>query len=264
MTDQRQKFIQAMRDQGIGPYSDDDIIADDKRRRYRLESDKARELNGSYVLRIDDDGFAVGFARSWKAGSEPLSWNVRSSRKATEEEKAAWKQKLADDRARREAEEAELRRTAAEQSVRMWSEAMEDGTHPYVERKGLSGLHGARVWLDTKRGETALLVPCVRADGQMVGMQKIYADGEKLFVYGGEKQGCWFTITGDPDRVAICEGFATGAAVHEATGATVVVAFDAGNLKAVASEVLRVYGVGRVVFAADNDLDEGVTDGQVA
>ncbi len=52
--------------------------------------------------------------------------------------------------------------------------------------------------------------------------------------------GCYFSI-GDVNgavAVCICEGFATGASIHEATDYPVVVAFNAGNLGPVA-RVLR-------------------------
>lgn len=259
MTDQVAAFIQAMRDEGLGPTDAEQIIPDDVRRYYHVEGDKPKVKRGSYVLRVDPDGFACGGFMTLK-DQHWHKWHSRSKRKATDDEKAAWKERLAADRLKREQEELELRSKAADKCALMWSEAKEGGSHPYVERKGLFGLHGARVWLDVDRGETALLVPCIRHDGKMVGLQRIYADGEKLFVYGGEKQGCWFTIEGEAGKLIICEGFATGATLHEATGATVVVAFDAGNLKAVALEVVKVYGAGVIVFAADNDF-EGDSDG---
>lgn len=52
----------------------------------------------------------------------------------------------------------------------------------------------------------------------------------------------------------MAEGFATAASVHEATGKPVVVAFDAGNLKAVSEKLLNVLPENvPVYFAADQD-----------
>lgn len=67
------------------------------------------------------------------------------------------------------------------------------------------------------------------AQGTLSSLQEIYADGEKSFLFGGAKQGRFFTIPGT-GKVAVCEGYATAASIHMATGWTTVVAFDAGNL----------------------------------
>ena len=55
----------------------------------------------------------------------------------------------------------------------------------------------------------------------------------------------------------MAEGFATAASVHEATGKPVVVAFDAGNLKAVSEKLLNVLPENvPVYFAADQDPNQ--------
>ena len=52
----------------------------------------------------------------------------------------------------------------------------------------------------------------------------------------------------------MAEGFATAASVHQATGKPVVVAFDAGNLKAVSEKLIGVLPENvPVYFAADQD-----------
>ncbi|MBW4057080.1 MAG: DUF3987 domain-containing protein, partial [Proteobacteria bacterium] len=73
-------------------------------------------------------------------------------------------------------------------------------------------------------------------------------------IKGTAKQGNYFPI-GKPkeNTLLICEGYATGASLHEATGHAVAVAFDAGNLKLVA-EALRIkYPALRLIICADND-----------
>ena len=56
----------------------------------------------------------------------------------------------------------------------------------------------------------------------------------------------------------MCEGFATGASINEATGYCVHVAFNAGNLKAVAQTIRRVHPDVDLFIAAD---DDHITDG---
>lgn len=53
--------------------------------------------------------------------------------------------------------------------------------------------------------------------------------------------------------LVVAEGFATGASIHEATGHAVAVAFNAGNLKAVAEALHTKYPELRLMLAADDD-----------
>ena len=65
--------------------------------------------------------------------------------------------------------------------------------------------------------------------------------------------GCYFTI-GSPDGVfCLSEGFATAATIHEATGHAVAVAFNAGNLEAVARALRQKFPHAKLILCADND-----------
>ncbi|HYS42756.1 MAG TPA: DUF3987 domain-containing protein, partial [Geobacteraceae bacterium] len=66
--------------------------------------------------------------------------------------------------------------------------------------------------------------------------------------------GHFHTIGKAKDKtVVIAEGYATGATIHQATGHCVLVAFDSGNLKAVAKAVREKRPDFRIILAADND-----------
>lgn len=73
-----------------------------------------------------------------------------------------------------------------------------------------------------------------------------------------EKRGN-FCLLGDEGKdlsqveIVICEGYATGASIHMATGAPVAVAFDAGNLKPVAKAIREKYPNAAITICADND-----------
>jgi putative DNA primase/helicase len=178
------------------------------------------------------------------------------------------------EKAREAAEQAAREAYAARRANAMWDRAAPAGSHPYLTKKGIKP-HGARVgefWKENREGKAylaaknALLIPVKDCTRQIVGLQAIYAEpvkvGEELrgkdFVFGAKKVGCWATI-GAPTEVAgqitigICEGYATGASAHQATGLGVVVAFDAGNLLPVAREVRRLMPQARLVLLADND-----------
>ena len=87
MQDQISQFLDAMREAGCAPVSGVEIIADDVLRRFQVDGDKPKTENGAYQLRIDPDGFAVGWFKTWKDGITH-SWHSKTSRKASEEEKA--------------------------------------------------------------------------------------------------------------------------------------------------------------------------------
>ena len=54
-------------------------------------------------------------------------------------------------------------------------------------------------------------------------------------------------------RIIICEGWATGASIHEATGDFVMVAFDCGQLEDKAKIARDKWPKLPIIIAADND-----------
>jgi putative DNA primase/helicase len=67
-------------------------------------------------------------------------------------------------------------------------------------------------------------------------------------------RGCYFPLGSKPQGfLIVCEGFATGASIHEATGLPVAVAFNAGNLGLVAAALHKAYPALVLVLAADDD-----------
>ena len=119
-------------------------------------------------------------------------------------------------------------------------------THPYLTSKGFPDRKG--LVLD---GE--LLIP-MQLGSCVVNTQRIQADGQKKFLYGGLVSGCVARL-GEPDcerHTFYVEGYATGLSVLAALeklgsgdSSQVVVCFTAGNLRKVATP-------GGVVIA-DND-----------
>lgn len=131
--------------------------------------------------------------------------------------------------------------------------------HPYIKCKGIMP-HGVKVF----RGSLtirdmdcngALMLP-TKLNGKITSLQFINRDGDKRFLSGGEKGGYPIgkIVAGEP--VCVCEGFATGASIHEATGHAVVVAFDAGNLRKIA-EALRAKNPDAVIVLCADDDESG-------
>jgi putative DNA primase/helicase len=105
-----------------------------------------------------------------------------------------------------------------------------------------------------------LLVPLRDLDGTIHMLQRIYEDGTKRFLSGGAKAG-HFTLIGaaleNAHGILLCEGWATGATAHEATGLPVIAAMDAGNLLRVAPLIRDRFPDATLVILADNDQKPG-------
>ena len=192
--------------------------------------------------------FGMARDRGWRPAADPAPPPTAEELKA----RAA---------AQREAEEREARATeerqrqAASEAAALWARGADEGVSPYLERKGVKN-HGGRFLPDG-----VFLVPGRDAAGDLWSVQRIAptkpADGapEKLFIRGARKRGTWHTM-GDPEGAAwliVCEGYATGASVHEATGRPVAVAFDAGNLAHVVRALRGRFPAARVALAGDDD-----------
>ncbi|HEZ2546986.1 TPA: PriCT-2 domain-containing protein [Neisseria meningitidis] len=133
-----------------------------------------------------------------------------------------------------------------------------DPNHAYARTKGLGintdVLSGIRQ--NEYQGKKQLIIP-LYSDNKLVNVQTIDEDGHKKFLNGGQKQGA-YAVIGDlkqsQDGIFLAEGFATASSVYQATKKPVVVAFDAGNLKAVSEKLINVLPENvPVYFAADND-----------
>ena len=106
-----------------------------------------------------------------------------------------------------------------------------------------------------KEYKGAIVVPAYDVNGKLWTLQFIDSDGNKRFLSGGKKKGCFYTFGSieNADKAFICEGFATGATIYECSGCPVLVAFDAGSLKPVALAIREKYPDLKLIFCADND-----------
>lgn len=260
-------FRDAMYKAGI-PVDANKIIADGKVRRIHVEGDSQGSKNAWYILHADEHP-AGAFGCNKRLGPDgKISWSLKESRPLTKEERRAFAQKMARQKAAKEAEERARHEAAAARAVKMWEEAVPATEHPYLTRKGVSA-HGLRIgrWtVENDRGEVtlvsdnALLVPLRDKGKRVQSLQAIFPNAknplrrDKDFLKNGAKQGLFYTI-GKPVTaiILICEGFATGASLHEATGHAVVVAFDAGNLAHVARVIRAAFPEMTIVICADND-----------
>ena len=79
----------------------------------------------------------------------------------------------------------------------------------------------------------------------------------------------WFRIAVSLSRemkkiICICEGYATGATIHEATGLKVLCAMNAGNLPKIARLAVKQFPESKILITADNDHTKDVNTGLIA
>ena len=135
--------------------------------------------------------------------------------------------------------------------------------HAYLKRKKVSALEGVRYSGDN---EKLLIIPVFKLPDMehVVSCQRIYPDGDKRFIEGTHPNSGGVFFIGDPADsarpVALCEGYATGATVHQLTGYTVAVCFNSGNLPKAAADIRKVYGKREYYVFADNDLFKAKRD----
>lgn len=221
-----------------------EIVADGRLHRYRVEGDKAGSENGWYVLHLDAQPFGV--FGSWKT-RQSETWTAGDRNQMSEADRRALHERMVAARAARDAEQAKIHSAARERAAKLWARAAPAGNdHPYLERKGVRA-YGIR----QLRGQ--IVIPLRDVDGELHSLQFIGSDGKKTLLTGGRKRSCYHAI-GRPERaLCICEGYATGATIHEATGHATAVAFDAGNLEPVAMALRGKFPRLALVICADND-----------
>ena len=236
------QFRAALAGRGILPKGGE-VIADGRLHRCDAEG-RGGKGDAAYLLHLD--GVPAGGFENWRDGFGWENWRADTDRTLSPAEEAAHRAKLENSRRERELEELKRKATARKRALSVFEDAAFCDSHPYTVRKGIQP-HGARLQGDR------LVLPLRDADGTVHSLQFIGADGAKRYLTGGRKAGCYFDI-GEPDGVlCVAEGFATGASIHEATGYAVAVAFDAGNLAAVAKALRKKHPDLRLILCADDD-----------
>ncbi|AKH38219.1 MULTISPECIES: DUF3987 domain-containing protein [Nitrosomonas] len=251
------QFTEAMCAAGLNPIRG--IVPDGKLHRFASQDDKSGKRSGWYVLHLDD--IPAGAFGSWKTG-EHHTWCIKSSNELSPAEQEANRQRLAEIKKQREAEEAALHETTRKKANALWSRAGNaNSKHAYLALKKVKPI-------GIKQLRSALIIPLCDAEGTLHSLQFILPDGSKRFMTGGRKRAYFATLGESLDTICICEGWATGASIHQATGYTVTIAFDAGNLLPVAQALRKKYPKARLVICADDDYrtegNPGVTQAREA
>ena len=257
---------------GIGGLTEMDLIVNGQLQRFRPEG--SRDKTAWYVLHEfttnNNQTIIVGSFGDWREG-DPKDGYVHKIEpdKAvfSDLDRERYKKQLTANKRNAEKKRKEVARRAALRAQRAWAnnKLSSSGTSEYLTRKQVKG-YGVKY-----SSSGALAIPLHDIGGELHGLQIIHPAGKERITKGGDKldKEFWpfgasprghFHLIGNPLtegekllRAVICEGYATGASIHEATGLPVYVAFNVGNLLPVAQAIRKLHPKTDIIIAADDD-----------
>jgi len=247
-----QEFAQALKENGL--ILDGPPTMDGKWHRVAVEGDRKGQKSGSYRGFLE--GLPAGNITNYKSGQDPLKW-VATGTKIDPKE---LEQAKAEAAARKAAQEQELRaqyRAVAKRAYGIFQNAeAAPANHPYLENKQVPA---GDLRIDQSGN---LLMPMANEKGFIENIQTIHPDGTKMYLKDGKKRGLMHVIEGDPKGpMIVTEGYSTGQSLHMASGLTVVVALDSGNLTPVAEALHKKHLDRALVIAADDDHAKQINAG---
>jgi putative DNA primase/helicase len=232
-----EKFIEAAYNIGVlisEPVADGDY--------HRCPVIDGSSTTGSYSLNVGE--LTIGYAKNWKTGEE-IVWRPERNSPISPDEKQKLDKLIHEHKDRRN----KIRKNAANMAKDIWKDGAEaQQSFAYLANKKVKP-YGIKFYFR----ELKLIIPVKNHLGQLSSLQFIDASGNKEFLTGGAVQGCYHMLGKPSDEIIICEGYATGATLHEHLNKTVVVAFHAANLKPVATELKSQFKRAKIIIACDND-----------
>ena len=215
----------------------------------RFDDPKGKRGNQACFCQLFSDGHPAGYFGNWRTGFYQ-TWVYGGVSSMTPAERQQFSQQIAQAKQQREKERAERQQKAQEKALYLWEQAYRARPeHPYLIKKQVSPNN-------LRQHGTVLLVP-LYVDGQLVNLQRIYSNDDKRFLSGGRITGAYSVIGLLPNspQVYVCEGWATGATIHQQTRAPVLCAMNAGNLKPVAAQLRAAMPDSRIIIAGDDDRE---------
>lgn len=239
------------------------VQANGKVTRFDVKTGKLGQQYGGWCVQFDDGkGGELG---DWSSGemhhwqSQNTEWMPPEEYKRLRLEQEAKARKAQAEKEQATAKAVELAKVKYEKAAI----GKDNGYSNYLLRKRLDGFNYTAK-LDE---EHSLLLPLRDlVTGNVRTLQTIHDDGSKLFEKGISNKGYGLllqcndttkvlTLTDIDSRVVcICEGFATGATIQQATGLPVVVAFSGGNLMPIAELVRQNLPDALILVCGDNDV----------
>jgi putative DNA primase/helicase len=248
--------------------------------------------NTYYKLELNKECADCGAKIPLKAGACPSCGSTKKPKAREIPPEEIERHRLAMAESQRQAEEAkkDTHAKASAWATAVWQASARANLddHDYFARKGLTHTGGARLfagndglvldgaeeqdWKRLGQYAGALIVPLQDTAGKTWGLQFILSrakhadlikrmETDKTFWPDGLKvEGMQYLIGGSPNAGAIvCEGYATGVTLHEASHRPVAIGFNAGNLPKVTAQLRKRYKQAKLLIAADDDWLQSCT-----
>lgn len=221
-----------------------EIIADGTIHRFDVDADGDKK--GWYVAHFTEEMSYASYG-DWSEG-QTYKWHSLKDTVVTPDQNKKIKSAILEAQKKCDEERAHEQSEAAKKCKELWNavaDAPDD--HPYLKKKGVKP-YGIKL----HQSNNNLIIP-VLSSGKTSSLQSIKESGKKSFFPNGKVSGGYHLIGDVGPLVLMCEGYATGASLYEATGIPTVVAFNAGNLPKVAKELKKEYPDANFIICADND-----------
>jgi len=213
---------------------------------YRFDVDAVGDKKGWYAAHFTEE-ISYAFYGDWSEGKTYL-WHSLKDTVITPAQSKKLKSAMLEAQKIRNEERALEQSEATKKCKELWNavaDAPDD--HPYLKKKGVKP-YGIKL----HQSNNNLIIP-VLSSGKISSLQSIKESGKKSFFPNGKVSGGYHLIGDVGPLVLICEGYATGASLYEATGIPTVVAFNSGNLPKVVSELKNEHPDVDFIICADND-----------
>ncbi len=221
-----------------------EIIYDGEIHRFKNDGD---DNKNSWYVAYDNGKFQSGAFGCWKLDANEKFCSIERTHLSVEQ-KRRYAIQLSEQKRIAELEKVKQQDYVQKQVNYRFNCATTRGinAYPYLQNKGVKA-HGLRI------ENSSLLIPMFNTDGEIASLQTVSATGAKFFTKGGRVKGCFMPIDTPEDTLILCEGYATGASIYEATGEPVAVCFNSGNILEVAKELSAKHPNAKIIIAGDDD-----------
>lgn len=251
------KLSQVLKALNSKDFYPNEIIPDGKIHRFKRDSDD-RGTRAWYLcyenISDSNEQFYVCVFGDWKFPEDESKFITQFVE--SKKDRSKINEQLKRTRLKLEQEKQLVYEKTSQECTEIWPTLSQVIESKYLKLKGILKLYGAK----TKRTEygTKLYIPVMDLAGKIWGYQTISDGSQKFFFPGTKKRGNFYVISSglsikQSDVCYICEGFATGATIHQASGKPTVVAFDSGNILPVAKIIKANRENIQIIICGDDD-----------
>lgn len=240
-------------------------VMDGSKQRVKTIEDKEGQMSGVYVGFLDQAkpaGWYVDFRKSedivkWVATGKALDKEAQSHQLAI----------IAQRKLERDIKQEALFNHTSKRVTQLYN-LLPDATldHPYLQKKQITSSEALKgVKLDKKN---RLVMPIRSAEGKIMSIQRIDANGNKRIKKNSQKMGNFFVVGGnlpeplDKESLIYAEGFSTAASISQSLGKPVIMAIDAGNLPNVIKNLTATHWKSEHLIFSDDDIKREGNKGQ--